>query len=464
MPSPLAKQVLFAAGGDVAAKYGTAVWRKAPPTAGGEIAYTFTRTGNGLYLANDVAFGGLKVLTASGGNLRLEQLVDPISLQLQNYLKLEPAGTNSCLQSQTLATSPWVSGGSAGATMTNNAGTAPDGTTTATSVIPTAVSGTHNVTQQSITITSNEFVAASIFLKAITYTGAVVQISNTGAPGNGLRAFVDLSNGTLTSGTLGAGTTLSGAAIIALGSGWYWIGLWGSIGNSLTTAALTFYSFDTYAHAQGLTAFTGDGVSGMLAWGAQLERNGTAILPPTSYILTTAGPANRNVEGFSVPWYYSPGAMWLYIRWLERGGGADTSSTSRGLVEMGDQTARLMLFKEGPGPGYRGLFDNGAGVQVRSPTGAGLAPTFGQVGEALVALGADGSVAAREAINQAADTVYSQSGADLPFASTFGNLRLSLGTASAGGGGTPVDNAIHVSRVLVGTGSPSSIADVRNLI
>src|SRR5579859_5746697 len=185
MGAPLAKQVLLAIGGDVATKYGTAVWRKGLQARGGETAYSFSRSGNGLYLAQDVAAAGLKVFTAGANQVRLEQLVDPVTGVLQSYLKLEAAATNSCLQSQALATGPWDA---TALTVTNNAATAPDGTTTATSLVPTAVNSTH-YDGQAINITAGEYFAISVFFKANGYTGAMLSLE--GASGNA-RWSVDL--------------------------------------------------------------------------------------------------------------------------------------------------------------------------------------------------------------------------------------------------------------------------------
>src|SRR5437899_7084763 len=144
MPSPLAKQVLFAAGGDVAAKYGTLVWRKGQQSRGGEVAYTFARAGGAHYFAKDVGAGGLQVFTAATGNARLEQLIDPVNGVLQNYLKIEPLASNSCLQSETLDNATWTKSNSS---ITANAVVSTDGTTTADALVESVANATHTVSQ-----------------------------------------------------------------------------------------------------------------------------------------------------------------------------------------------------------------------------------------------------------------------------------------------------------------------------
>src|SRR6266566_1069327 len=274
---------------------------------------TFTRTGVASYFKHDGTVG-----SAATGILRVEWLKDPVSGILQPYYKLEAGATNSCLQSQALATT-WTANL---LTATNNSGssTAPDGTSTATSLVPTAVSSNAHYVTQAITITSAENLAASLFIKAGAYSGMRLWFSDSANGGaNGFFIAVDLTAGTIVnSGAIGAGA-LTGSTIIALGGGWYWVGMWGKVNGGITAGIITVTAFDTGAHANTNTAFTGDAVSGIYAWGAQLERNGANALPPTSYIATTTIAVARNADSFSVPYFVGPnvGAQWIYLRGLE---------------------------------------------------------------------------------------------------------------------------------------------------
>lgn len=470
MGAPLASQVLFAAGGDVLSKYGTLLWRKGLQARGGEIPYTFTRSGNGLYLANDVALGGLKVLTAGAGLARVEQLIDPVSGILQNYLKLEAGTTNWCLRSQELATGnpagpPWSTNL---LTATNNVSAAPDGTVTATGLVPTAVSSNQHYAAQAITCTASEFVAASGFYKANGYTAVTIRI--TDGASNQFTGVFDLLNGvTGSSQAVGVGTSVSGASIIKLAGGWYWCGVWGTNGAS-TTQNMRVFAFDNLADANASTAFTGDGTSGVFAWGAQLERNGTTPTvapPPTSYVATAAATANRTLETFKIPFFIGPNAAprWIYVRWLPRGEWAAGAAQFPGVVTIGSFTApnwRTQIYNDRGLGQYVGTDGNSSIGQAVS-TATGVSPTFGQALEALLLTTAGGVNVVRMSINGAADIVGSTSSART-LQSDYGLHSLSLGDDSA----YPMSNFL-ISRVLVGlqgTGplAVSQIADVRNIL
>jgi hypothetical protein len=435
----LPQNIFFAAGGDVLQKYNTLVKRYAPPGRGGEIAYTFSRTGT----AWSIGRSG-QMMQNAGGIARIEWLTDSVSGLLQPYLKLEAAATNTCLQSQALNTSPWAL---TLATATNNAAAAPDGTTTATAIFPTAVSSAGHFDNQTFTITAGEFLAGSCFLQKGAYTGARVQVSNNAA--NAFQVAIDLSTGTLTPLASSGSGTLTGSTIIPLANGWYWVGLWGKVDGSSTTGALTVYAFDTGTDAVNNTAFTGTGTSGILVWGTQIERNGTTVaLPPTSYIATTTTTVTRNADSFSVPWYVVPGPIWIYARFLERGSVNANGSGGPFLIGSGSTPfSRVDTFAN---PGYRFSHQTTTGAVVSTPSGI---PTFGQVTELLCSIFADGSVQERQSINGAADSVGAQSAA-LAFASQWSALTLTLGQ----GGYFPI------SRLVIGTGPGtivSTIADVR---
>jgi len=226
---------------------------------------------------------------------------------------IEPASTNWLLQSQALGTT-WAP---QTLTATNNVATAPDGTSTATSLVPTAVSGTSHQVSQAVTITAGEYVAFSCFLKANTYSGGRLQL--VGASGNMVWWF-DLAAGTVS--LLSATTyTASGQVIVSLANGWYWIGCWGktatdtSIGDYVTV-------YDTGPHAQSGTAFTGNGTSGLFAWGAQLERWGTAPAvapPPTSYMPTGASTFSRPADNLTNRWLFQGMPLWLYAKFVDLG-------------------------------------------------------------------------------------------------------------------------------------------------
>jgi hypothetical protein len=131
-------------------------------------------------------------------------------------------------------------------TVSANAGTAPDGTTTADKIIPTAVSGTHQIGRLSV-VTSAAYVF-SVYAKAAGYDTIEVLDGTGGVNG----ALFNLSTGAVTNRGTGVGSAVS------VGDGWY-----------RCTVDYTTTGIRIYVPTSSST-FTGDGTSGVLLWGAQL--------------------------------------------------------------------------------------------------------------------------------------------------------------------------------------------------
>jgi hypothetical protein len=162
-------------------------------------------------------------------------------------------------------------------TVTGNATTAPDGTSTATQFAETAVAGTPG-SLSSISVTANVFYTASVYLKMnqIRYVCVAVAATASGAGGS---ATFDLQAGTVTqSGVSSGGGTFGSAAIENIGSGWYRC----SVSASQTTA--TVYHVMSPAttgtptvDAYGRENYTGNASNSFYAWGAQLNAGPTAL-------------------------------------------------------------------------------------------------------------------------------------------------------------------------------------------
>ena len=170
---------------------------------------------------------------------------------------VEKVRENLALYSEQFDNGYWNKGA---ATATADATTAPDGTTTADKIVATATSGNHFI-RTTATLTG-EF-TFSVFAKASEYTNLKLQDINAGL----YNCTYDLSSGTA-SGT--------GASIQSVGSGWYrcsvtYTSSGSVVSNSLIGAPSTSINY------------TGDGTSGIFAWGAMLE---TGVL--TDYIATTS--------------------------------------------------------------------------------------------------------------------------------------------------------------------------------
>ncbi len=199
---------------------------------------------------------------------------------------MEGSRTNFAVQSQSL--NLWTAGSP---TVGTDVAVAPDGTTTADSLIGSGASGAQSVQQSGTSVTGQ--LTYSIFAKANTYN--FVQIIHTAAAG--AYANFDLSAGTV--GSVGSGTN---AAITPLSNGWYRI----SISFNVVSAAV----FRVYL-TTGLTAAyaAGSAVAGSVYfWGGQAELGAFA----SSYIPTTTTAATRAADALTLTLPSNSGVIFTF--------------------------------------------------------------------------------------------------------------------------------------------------------
>ena len=196
----------------------------------------------------------------------------------QPAILIEPETTNIIPYSQDFTSPNWSTVAS---TITPNATVAPDGTTTASSWILNSGSSEHYIAR-STTLVDGRRYTYSIYAKPAGKNWIILNHNNaTGAT----YTFFNISTGSI--GTTGPGVTPS---IVNAGNGWYRCAvtithsaaLYGSNGPQLYMANDTGTS----------SSFTGDGVSGVYIWGAQMETNFGA----TSYIPTTGSTVTRAAD------------------------------------------------------------------------------------------------------------------------------------------------------------------------
>ena len=146
------------------------------------------------------------------------------------------------------------------ASISQNTAAAPDGTTTADTLIAsTNSSNVHRTTQASITVVNGQQYTLSVYAKSDgTYKALRLGIDSPLTTPN-----FDLENGIASSGT-----------ITSVGNGWYRCSV--TFTANATTATIRFSVWDTYAKAVADTAYTGTGTNGIFIWGAQLETGSTA--------------------------------------------------------------------------------------------------------------------------------------------------------------------------------------------
>jgi hypothetical protein len=261
-------------------------------TVAGGTGYSFTRASDGYYTNAD----GTLTLFGSGALRRGDRGV-----------LIEGSRTNLLLRSQEFDNASWTK---VNATVTANATTAPDGTTTADLVQENNATGPHDVEQTSISITSGTTYAITVFAKAAGRD--FIQISFFSVIGGATRyANFDLATGVV--GSKGVDATSS---IQLLANGWYRCVM--TAAASSTANSGFFIATLTSANAARAESYTGDNTSGIFIWGAQLE----AASFPSSYIPTVAAAATRAADSLS----YTAGVSYPIQLWSEFERAVDTGT------------------------------------------------------------------------------------------------------------------------------------------
>jgi hypothetical protein len=150
-------------------------------------------------------------------------------------------------------------------TITANAGVAPNGVTSADAFIENATLNVH-ATSQATAIEAGSINTYSIYVKGFGRTRGLIRVLDTATTTKGFNLNFDLSTQVITGSTSSGGTLLS-SSITSVGNGWFRLSITGIV--SATDASVRGYVYT--ADATGATTYLGDGVSGLLVWGAQIE-------------------------------------------------------------------------------------------------------------------------------------------------------------------------------------------------
>ena len=203
-------------------------------------------------------------------------------------LLLEKQSTNLATYSEQFDNASWSK---TAVTLTANATNSPDGTTNATSIIPT----TANVNNHRVFETNSHSVATasySIFVKPNGYYRVALRESGT----TGAAIGFDLLNETIITTFSTGGCTTSGGKIENMGNGWY------RVSGVFSFASATAQNLGLYIVSSSWTsgdpesvAWAGNGTSGVYLYGAQFE----ASSYPTTYIPTTSSSATRVADACS---------------------------------------------------------------------------------------------------------------------------------------------------------------------
>jgi hypothetical protein len=242
----------------------------------------FSRASTGTY------FNSSGVLTtASIDEARYNY--NPADLTEAPYLLVESAATNYVTFSQAFNDASWTKSNliAFGSGSYADIITAPNGATTAERITEdTTASVSHSVSKIVLSSASvvGTYYCASVFLKAGERTKARLSLGPNTAFLAAATMDVNLSTGAVTS-TTGSPDDYG---MIDCGGGWYRV--W--ISKAATASSENVAIFVFLADASGNLTYTGDGLSGLYIWGAQLEEG----RKPSSYITTSTVTVTRAAD------------------------------------------------------------------------------------------------------------------------------------------------------------------------
>jgi hypothetical protein len=211
-------------------------------------------------------------------------------------LLIEQSSTNLFTYSQDFTNAVW---GKSSTTITNNATTAPDGTSTGNNLTPTTVSAIHRISSAAIGLSAGNTYTFSVYAKANGYN--YLYINAVAALGAG--ATFNISTGVVTANNGGT------SSITSVGNGWYRC----TITNPyVSNNGILFQINSTQTGATDQT-FTGDGTSGVYLWNSQAEALAfaTSCIPTTSAQVTRASD-NASMTGTNFSSWFNQGQGTFY--------------------------------------------------------------------------------------------------------------------------------------------------------
>ena len=229
--------------------------------------------------------------TADDNELRIDH--DPVTGDPLGAL-IEGQSTNLFRYSEAFDNAAWTK---TRATVIADAETAPDGETAMDKLVENTDIGGHYI-RQSITATNDPH-CGSVFAKAGERDHISVRLADSGGGNIIVQAVIDLSDGSVVSGT---------ATVTDVGGGVYRI----SVTGTPTDGTCLFY---VLLHDGSSLTYEGDGTSGLYVWGAQLETGSFA----TSYIKTEGSQVTRAAEAVwvdtsSFPFVREKGTLFVEYR------------------------------------------------------------------------------------------------------------------------------------------------------
>ena len=267
----------------------------------GSSLVTFTRASSGTYVDS----AGV-IQTAATDVPRFDH--NPTTGESLGLL-VEEQRTNLLVRSEEFDDAYWTKGN---ASITANSIAAPNGTLTGAKIVEDTSSTTHYARRSTSPTTNTSPITFSVYVKAAerTYVGLAIQDATTFTRQSNVN--FDLGSGTASTVSNIGGAGSASATITPVGNGWYRCTLTTTLGGTDTNALSWIY----VSTSSGFT-YTGNGTSGIYAWGAQLEAGAF----PTSYIPTTTAAVTRSADVCSISgsnfsaWYrQDEGTMFAQFR------------------------------------------------------------------------------------------------------------------------------------------------------
>lgn len=244
---------------------------------GYQIEQVATTTSNysiyqGIAAANTLVSPGFFDREANDGSSYVTNIFDEVT-----YNSTAPAIKNLLTYTEQRNNAIWLKGS---VTITADSTTDPIGTTTADTIVENTTPAAYHFTNQQVITKSATSVTYtySVYAKDAGRTGFGLSIFNINGTGGGAVVAYNLSTGaTITAAGVYSsyvGNSIS-STIKYVGNGWYRISLTITTDASATNIGVQNYLYSIPAAS---TVYTGDGVSGVYVWGAQMELGSAATV------------------------------------------------------------------------------------------------------------------------------------------------------------------------------------------
>ena len=277
------------------------------------------------------------------------------------------------------------------ASVSVDAGSAPDGEITADTLVEDGQLGSHFISRATPALADNQDTAVSVYAKA--GGRPEIRLGLTPKDNSFETAWFDLTVGKGRVGSVSAGAS---ARITELPDGWYRCEL---VAGNKTGGTSPQASINMGEGGEEPT-YQGNGASGVRLWGMQIE---TDKPNASSYVPTGGATATRSRDDFEAPYPHPPQAATYYTKFIESG----TAAVRFGLLSIGNagrDVPRLEIFQDG----NYGVFHTTASGAVSSSAIAPVAD--GDLIEFVGRLFEDGSVVATISVNGASEISGSRSG------------------------------------------------------